>query len=58
MTTKERIDILEQRIYELECVLKYYPKPFDIPAWMKPIHYDGVPCNTDGTIDIDWDWEL
>ncbi len=54
MTLTERIDELEQRIYELECVLKHYPKPFDIPRWMKP--YDGI--NNDGTIDIEWDYEL
>ncbi len=52
MTLTERIDELEQRIYELECVLKHYPKPFDIPTWMKP--YDG----TSGIIDIEWDYEL
>ena len=57
MTLKERIDELEQRIYELECVLKHYPKPFIIPPWMK-VEGSDVITNADGTIDIEWDYEL
>lgn len=57
MTIKDRIDELEQRVYELECVLKHYPKPFNIPPWMR-IDDDVYGTSADGTIDIEWDWEL
>ena len=56
MTQKEKLEELEQRIYELECVLKHYPKPFDIPVWMKP--YEGTSDTHDDTIDVEWDWVL
>ena len=54
MTIADKLEELEQRIYELECVLKHYPVNKDfVPQWM---HHTAT--HNDGTIDIEWDYEL